>query len=215
MFEFSQVFPMGMAEFFGTSALIVHLVAYAIYAKEVFHERVRPNVVTWFMWLFGGVVEYATYEAIPGSNWATNALPLACVIGITLIAVAICVSQIRNYIAKRGYNYHSPSALDYAIVVFDMAAAIYWLLGGDPFLANAFAVGTSFITFIPLWRTTYINPEGEKPLAWVLWSVAYTFMLLAIMTGPSKNTSALYFFPLYYLLLHIVVVGLSIRSQKK
>ena len=124
MLEFSQFFQFGMAEFFGTSALIVHLIAYAIYAKEVFHERVRPNVVTWFMWLFGGVVEYATYEAIPGTDWATNALPLACVIGIAIIAIAICASQIKNYIAKRGHNFHPPSNLDYALVLFDMGAAI-------------------------------------------------------------------------------------------
>ena len=198
-------------ELFGTAALIVHLIAYSIYAREVFHERIRPNISSWLMWLFGGVVELATYNAISGSSWSTNALPFGCVLGIGAITFVIGIAQIRNYIARTKYSYHAATRIDYALVSFDMAAAVYWLLGGSAVWANIFAVSTSFISFIPIIRTTYRDPAGEHHLPWILWSIAYGLMFLAVVTGPSSESLGLYFFPLYYFLLHAGVAVLSKR----
>ena len=213
MFE-QLIYPFTLAEFFGICALVLHLIAYGFYAHEVFHERIRPNVITWLMWLFGGVVELMTYNAITGSHWSSNALPFACVIGIGAITATMAYAQLRNTRNKTQYLYHKPLLSDYFLVLFDGVAVVYWLFGGNPVLANALAVCTSIITFIPLWRTTYQDPEGEQDIPWILWSVAYVFMFLAIYTGESSSEWGLYIFPVYYFALHVVVALLTIRRKK-
>lgn len=200
-------------ELFGIAALLLHLAAYGIYAREVFHERIRPNVIVWLMWLFGGVVEYVTYNAITGSHWSTDALPIACVVGIGSITIAIAAAQIRNFFQKNEFSFHKPIISDYYLVGFDVAAIVYWLLGGGAVAANFIAVSTSIITFIPLWRTTYQHPQGEQPLPWALWTCAYFCMCMAVITGTGAGEIGLYIFPIYYLLLHLVVLILSLRTK--
>jgi hypothetical protein len=207
------VYPLSIAEFFGVCALVLHLIAYGLYAREVFHERIRPNVITWLMWLFGGVVELVTYDAIFGAHWSSSALPFACVIGIGGITLAIAYAQLRNYRKKTIYRFHRPIALDYLLVLFDLAAIVYWLLGGDAVIANMLAVSTSLITFIPLWRTTYQDPEGEQDLPWILWSCAYLLMIGAVYFGDAPHELGLYFYPVYYLLLHMSIAVLTLRRN--
>jgi hypothetical protein len=208
------LYPLSLAEFFGVSALVLHLIAYGFYAHEVFHERIRPNVITWLMWLFGGVVELVTYNAIVGSHWSTNALPFACVLGIGGITIAIAIAQLRNRRNRTQYRYHRPVLSDYFLVLFDASAVLYWIFGGNAVIANALAVSTSIITFIPLWRTTYLDPDGEQNLPWIIWSIAYLCMFFAVYLGESSSEIGLYIFPLYYFFLHLVVAILTIRHTR-
>lgn len=201
------------AEFFGTASLILHLIAYFIYAREVFSERIRANVIVWLLWLFGGVVELLTYHAITGSHWTTDALPIACVIGVGGITLAMAFAQLKHYLRKTVYDaYHAPETKDWYLVGFDLAALVLWIWSGNAVWANVLAVSTTIITFIPQWRTTYRHPQHENYLPWSIWSVAYIFMLMAVITGDGAHEWGLYFFPIYYFALHAVVVWLSLRK---
>ncbi len=201
--------PKNAAEVFGTAAFSLHVLGYIIYARHVLSEKIRPNAATWFMWLFGGIVELVTYDAITGSHWSTTALPFACVIGVGIIGISITIAQLRN---KGRVVYHKPTRSDYYLVAFDMLAGALWLLGFSPVLANMIAVSTSITTFIPLWRTTYNEPKSEDPIPWMIWCAAYTMMTLAIMMGNGSGEIGLYFYPLYYFALHFTVIILITRK---
>ncbi len=211
--DFTSTMYLTNAEFFGITALVLHLIAYGIYAREVFHERIKANVITWLMWLFGGIVELLTYAAITGAHWSTDALPFACVLGIGFITLSIGLAQLRNTLSGTHYVFHKPILTDYFLFAFDALAALYWLYGGTAVIANTLAVSTSIITFIPLWRTTYNNPEGEQDLPWIIWSMAYICMFLAVILGEGSQEAGLYIYPIYYFILHAVTVVLTIRKN--
>lgn len=194
---------------FGTLAFLFHLFGYATYGWYIFHGNIRPNAISWLMWLFGGAIEYVTYDAIEGSHWSSTLLPLACVIsisGIFLTTLYIQLAQ-RRQDSRKKVVYHKPEKIDCYLTSFDLGAGVFWILGGSAIVANWFAVSTSIFTFLPIWRTTIQHGE-EHPRPWILWTIAYAFMLGSVITQNDQQVVARSFFPVYYLILHSVMIFL-------
>lgn len=207
-----EYLPSTAAEIFGVTALTLHLIGYAMYGWMIFHEWGRPHILTWFMWLAGGIVEYATYQAIPGAHWSSNALPFACVLGLGFITLAIIFAQVKNWFRGTEYMYEPPETKDYWLFGFDAGAGLFWWIDKwSAAFANFIAVGTSVFTFIPLWRATWRNPDSEHYLPWTVWTAAYMAMFLAVMTGPGAREWELYVYPLTYFVFHAIVVLLCLR----
>jgi hypothetical protein len=202
---------MWSAELFGTVSFFLHLAAYGMYAVQVLGERVKPNVAAWLMWVFGGVVEWQTYDHMTNSHWSSSLLPLACVIGLGFITTAIVVTYWRNRGTGRE-TYHRPKFQDWAFVSFDVAAGALWWVWDMPEEANALAVATTIVTFIPIWRTTWHEPQGENPWMWLTWCWAYMFMLGAVIMNGGDNLLWQGFYPVYYLVLHLVVAMICLRT---
>lgn len=207
--------PHTAAEFFGTAALFLHLIGYSWYGWLVFQEFIRPHVLTWFMWLCGGIVEYATYQAIPGAHWSTNALPLACVLGLGGITFAILVAQVRAWTHAVNYDYEPLTGKDALMFGFDAAAGMLWVTKlTSAATANIIAVGTSVFTFLPIWRTTYHKPDNEHYGPWAVWTAAYMAMFAAVFTGQGAGEWGLYVYPILYFIFHAIVVVLCIRQPQ-
>lgn len=203
---------MWWAEFFGITAFSLHLLAYGMYAKHVFEERVKPNAATWLMWLFGSVVEWQTYDRMTNSHWSSSLLPLACVLGLGAITFATIASQMRERLRGTGrIIYHRPEMQDWAFVSFDVIALIAWLMLDMAEEANALAVVTTILTFVPIWRTTWREPESERSAMWLIWCAAYGFMLANVLYRGGDNLWWQGFYPVYYFALHLVVVILAMR----
>jgi hypothetical protein len=196
----------------GTCAFVLQLCGYVVYGRQVLAARVRPNVASWSMWLFGGVVEWLTYDAIAGAHWSSSALPLACTLGIAGVCTAAAVAARREKAQGRVPLYHRPERADWALFSFDVAAAALWLGGFGAALANSVAVLSSVVTFIPIWRTTYQHPASEEPLPWLLWCAAYACMLATVLVGQAAAPAVLLIYPLVYLALHGVVLALACRK---
>lgn len=199
----------------------IHLIAYGIYAVHTLRERIRPNAASWSMWLFGGVIEYLTYDAIDSDNWFSSSLPFACVIGLAMIFTATVYTQYKHSSRENGVVFHKPKRIDYFLMSFDASAGLIWIFLHAPAFANMLAVSSSIVTFIPIWRTTLETAE-ERPLPWFLWSVAYAGMALLVYIEGGVRLYEKLFYPLYYFFLHIVVLLLCypiirsfIRRQAK
>lgn len=197
----------------GALALVLHLVGYAWYAREILRGRIRPNAASWFMWLVGAWIEYVTFDAI-NSHWATSALPLACFLGSCAIFVIVAVLQIsRRVSGSSGFVYEPADPHDYLAVSADLGAYALYLATGGAAWANLLAVSTSIISFIPIWKTTLRNGH-EHPAPWFVWCGAYLAMLGAVVTGPGEQALAQSFYPAYYLLLSLVVALLSFAAVR-
>lgn len=201
--------------FFGMAAFSLHLIGYFLYARHIFHEKIKPNAATWIMWLIGGVVEWQTYDHMIGSHWSTSALPFACVLGLGAIFLATVYSQRREKLrGGQRTMYHKPELQDWTFVTFDVAALMIWLFFDMAEEANIVAVATTVVTFIPIWRTTWREPESEHPTMWLIWCLAYACMLAALLLGHSTNIWWQGFYPVYYFVLHFVVAILAFRAWK-
>lgn len=192
----------------GAIAFIAHIIGYGLYSFYLLHERIRPNAASWFMWLVGGWIEYLTFDAIGESHWSTSALPLACVIGLGCIFLVTLFLQARS-MWRHGHSgrikYHHPDRSDYVLTGFDLGAGFIWVFWKLAAFANFLAVSTSIITFIPIWKTTYTTNE-EHPLPWTIWCVAYICMFAAVLVEGGQGMWIKTFYPLYYFVLHFIVL---------
>ncbi len=207
----SQI-PLG--SWLGILAFFLHLIAYGIYSYHLLRGKIKPNAITWFMWLFGGIIEYVTYDHLMGSHWSTSALPLACVLGISTIFLITIFLQTRAFLRNKNEArkiYHKPEKSDYYLTSFDAVAGIIWVIYGAATYANILAVSTSVVTFIPIWRTT-IKEGEEHPTPWIIWSMAYLCMFFAVLLDRGEGVYARLFYPAYYLLLHVSMALLASNS---
>lgn len=198
---------------FGTIALLLHVAGYAWYAREIFRGRTRPNVASWLMWLVGAWVEYVTFDAID-SHWSTSALPLACFLGCCAIFIVTAALQFAKWRSGSGETVYYPARWpDYAAVSADLAAYAAYAITGGAAWAHAFAVITSIVSFIPIWRSTWRHGyEASGP--WLVWCAAYLAMLAAVMSGTGSERLAQSVYPAYYLMLSAVVAGLSFSAVR-
>lgn len=191
------------------TVFVLHLIGYTLYAVNTLREEIKPNAASWLMWMFGGVIEYATYEAIDSETWFSSSLPIACLIGLGMIFLATAYVQIRHRL--RGENssatFHKPKALDFGLISFDASAGLIWIFFNLPTLANILAVSSSIVTFIPIWRTTLATGE-EKAAPWIFWCLAYAGMALIVLIEGGHAMVNQLFYPLYYFLLHSIVLVL-------
>jgi|GEM_PF-2202805 len=180
---------------FGLCALVLHLVAYGWYALGILRGRTRPNAASWSMWLFGAWVEYVTYDAID-SQWATSALPLACLLGAGIIFALTLSLQVGNWLRGSGaVVYEKADRHDYWAVLADaMAYGLYLITGGAAW-AHVLAVATSIVTFIPIWKTT-LRHGHEQPGPWFVWCAAYLMMLGAVVAEPREQALVQSFYPI-------------------
>lgn len=182
---------------------VLHLTGYTLYAINTLREDIKPNAASWLMWMFGGLIEYATYEAIDSETWFSSSLPIACLIGLSMIFLATSIVQVRHRLAGNGSSstFHKPEPLDYGLISFDASAGLIWYFLNLPTVANILAVGSSVVTFIPIWRTTLATGQ-EKPAPWIFWCLAYFGMTLIVILEGGQSILNQLFYPLYYLLLH-------------
>ncbi|MBY0309862.1 hypothetical protein K2Q16_01815 [Patescibacteria group bacterium] len=192
---------------------ILHITGYIVYAINTLREDIKPNAASWLMWMFGGVIEYATYEAIDSETWFSSSLPIACLIGLTMIFIATVVVQVRHRLSGNGntVTFHKPQTLDYGLMSFDASAGLIWYFLHLPTLANMLAVSSSVVTFFPIWRTT-LRTGQEKPAPWIFWCLAYLGMATIVFFEGGQAILNQLFYPLYYLLLHIGVLILCYPS---
>ncbi len=199
---------------FGSIAFVLHIIGYTWYSVEILRGHTRPNAATWMMWLLGAWVEWYTYDAIE-SHWSTSALPLACLIGVCSVALVTSMLQFRVLLRNEENVIFEPSdPRDYWLVGADIGALIFYFLTEEAFWANFIAVSTTIVTFWPIWKTTLKNGY-ERPGPWVVWCLAYYFMWLAVLAEENKTADLeLQFYPLYYLLLHVIVAVLAFRTPR-
>lgn len=204
---------MTLPALFGMLALLLHLAGYAWYALGILRGRTRPNAASWFMWLVGAWVEYRTFDAID-SHWATSALPLACFLGCCAIFAVTAVLQLAKRVkGSREVIYLPARGTDYLAVGFDLGAwALYAATGGAAW-ANALAVTTSIVSFIPIWKST-LRHGHEAPGPWFVWCAAYLAMLAAVLSGPGTQMLAQSVYPVYYFLLSLAVALLGFRQVR-
>jgi hypothetical protein len=155
-----------------------------------------------------------TFDAID-SHWATSALPLACFLGCCAIFAVTGLLQLAKWRSGSSDTVYLPARWpDYTAVSADLGAYAAYALTGGAAWAHAFAVVTSIVSFIPIWRTTWRH-GNEMPGPWLVWCAAYLAMLGAVVAGDGGERLAQSVYPVYYFLLSLVVAGLSFTGLRE
>lgn len=191
----------------------IHVLGYAAYIALVRRGAIEANPLSWLMFAYGtALLTFLEYRS--GASWRELLLPVACSLSSVVVA-ALCVRLTR--IQKVAATDTSAFAID---VILTAAYVVIWVaqgrgLGGD--LAEAgvvallvFANATTLASFVPILRSTFTEPDNERVLPWLLWTLAYG-LLFAVTLRDTTSTSrlTLLIYPALNALLHFSIAVLA------
>lgn len=150
---------------------VTHLLGYWIYYRtSSLYKETAPNTASWSVWAFGSIVNLLTYASM-SNDWVKDILPAVC----SVACLVIYVSYLRQG------KFEVPKFSDILIFSADIMATIVWMSTNSPLIGNMACQGSEVISFIPIIRETMRHPRRERPLPWIIWSIAYALDVILVI----------------------------------
>jgi hypothetical protein len=183
---------MNTSYIFGVVAGITQLYGYWLYNKEIDKGTIKPNATSWGLWSFGNVIATWSYLELI-DDLAKGILPLLC-------ACASVATFLRALLKDK---FERPDRESLLIAVVDLEVIGFWLLTESKTITNLFVQIDAIISFAPLIRDVWKNPDHERAGPWFVWCLAYTFQFTAVILSYEKWWDLMY--PINYFFLCLVV----------
>ncbi len=185
----------------GFAAGAMQLLGYWVYDRSA-GEKI--NTGSWSIWALAGVVDLASYFALTGGDWVVNILPAVC----ALAAVGTFCYAI---VLKR---FSWPDKVDWGFMGVDGVITVAWVFT-SAVLANLLFQVSSVLSFVPMYRGLLSGREKEKPLPWLIWTVAYSLLSVAVFLRLERWEELVY--PLSHIATHfavVLIVVVKLRSAR-
>lgn len=184
---------------FGIIGALINLLGYIPYLRDIVRSKVKPQRVTWGIWVVLNTVA-AVNSTVNGGGWSL--LFLWSTLVLVLITFVLSI--------KRGVG--GIGKLDKAMIACAGLLLMYWALSRDTVLSTFIAIAIDTLGLIPTIVKTYKDPSSETCPQWVLAGVAGIFTVFAV---GSFNEFVLIAYPLYIVLGNSLVVSTkAFRSDR-
>ncbi len=179
---------------------LLQIYGYIFYARKTILGHIKPNTASWGLWAFGAVLESGSYIFATG-DWAKNILPAAC----ALSAIAFF------FLALYKGHFRKLDSFEYLIITLDLIAILIWWYTESALYANIYIVLTAVISFIPIFRHAWKNPEQEDAGPWFIWTWAYALLTVIVILNFTIWQELI--FPVTYIFLSLTLAILSLDSR--
>lgn len=159
-----------MKEIIGLATVILGLIAYMPYIRDIYARRVTPHPYSWFIWGITATLMFGLQILHGGGamSWST------LLVGI--ISFFIC-----GISWKRGGK-RIITKQDRTVLIMAFIAIILWLVADEPTLSMLLLVTADIIGFIPSIRKTWKDPYSETLTMWSINALRHGLNILAIST---------------------------------
>ena len=171
-------------------AIIVSLIAYFFYFKNIFYGNTKPNLVSWFIWMLAPLLGF--FFAIKAGA-GLSALP------VFLAGFGPLVVIIFSILNKNAY--WKLTFFDFICGIFALIALILYIFTHNLEISIVFVILSDGLAAIPTIVKSWKFPETETVTVYLAGIFAQTLALLII-----KN----WIFSIYALNIYFVVVNMII-----
>lgn len=185
---------------------IIQLFGLAVYVRETWAGRAKPNRVTWFLWFLAPMIAFAAELSKGVGLRSLMTFSVGFGPGVVLAV---------SFISRKAAWKLKPS--DYACGLLSVLGIILWLIYNEGDIAIVFSVAADLCAAVPTLMKSYYHPETESAAAYSLTIVNAGITLLTIDVWNISNSA----FPIYILVINIVFaalikykVGLKLSHQK-
>jgi hypothetical protein len=200
---------------------ILQLLGYILYIRN---PDIDPNPVTWFMFAYGtGILAILEWDA--SATLPELFLPITCALFSIYVSYRCWVkSHISDPTHFWPHDWWPEDSWERWSFISDMAITLgyiaAWALAtwailtpehkNVAVLAFLFLSNTStFPSFYPLLRETYLYPEREDSLPWAVWATAYGVLAFVTYMSHGSLFHPLMFYPISNVFLHGLVAWLA------
>jgi hypothetical protein len=181
-------------------ASLVQIIGYAIYNVQTFKKMSEPNVASWLLWAVITVFNFTSYRSMSG-DWMKSLLPT--------VSSFFCILTFIVAVIKGG-RLSKLSKEDTAALVIGMIATFMWYFLKSATYANLIIQVAVIIGFIPTLRTA----KAERPLAWFIWTSAYTLGVSVVILRWNNHWQDLVY-PVMCVFAHLAVALISQHAKTK
>lgn len=148
---------------FAIAAVVVLIIGYIPYFKDIFAKTTKPHAYTWLIW---GITQ-GTATAVAfygGANWGVLSLA-----GGTLLVAVVFLLSLK-------YGTKNITKSDTGILVLALLAIVVWWQTNNPLYAVLMVTAIDALGYIPTLRKSWSEPYSETLSFW------FTMSLVTILT---------------------------------
>lgn len=182
----------------GYLSVVVALIAYIPYFRDIFNGKTKPHVFSWLIWgLINVIAFFALLVSHGGAGaWVTAVTALAC--------LTIATLSFQN-------GEKSFSTFDWICLAGALLAILMWIMTSQPLLAIILVSITDAIGFVPTFRKSYYKPHEETVATYALSVLKNVSALFAL--GSFTFTTML--FSSYLVLANTALVSMLLIRRKQ
>jgi hypothetical protein len=210
----------------GLAAGILQVFGYVLYIRDV---NIDPNPVTWFMFAYGtGILTILEWDQ--NATTAELILPAACALMSILVSYR-CWVRARSKDPSHWWprDWWPEDRAEKVSFIMDIAITISyvgaWALASWSILSldnKEIAVMiflilsniSTFPSFFPLLKETYLHPERERSAPWLVWTASYSILAIVTLFSHEGINWLLLFYPLSSIVLHALMAWLASPSRR-
>lgn len=156
-----------MATWLGIIAVIIAVISYSFYFRDIFGGKTKPHGITWLIWSVLNTFIFFQQigaDAGPGA-WVTGSAALA---NIVIVFLAF------------KYGERHVTRLDWLALVAASGVLVLWYLTSDATLSVVFACLIFILGFIPTIRKAWNGAREETIITFALNSLKFLIALFAL-----------------------------------
>ncbi len=182
----------------GTIAVIIGIIGYIPYYRDIFRGTTKPHPFTWLGFAILNAVTFVV-QVVTGGG------PGAWVTGITTIATfgiaALSFTRGEKNITK----------FDWVCFGGALLGIILWKLTSDPLWAVIIVTAADLLAFAPTYRKAFLRPHQETATLYMMSVFKYGISLFALINVNLTTT----FFPIAIVLANLAIVVILVARRKK
>jgi hypothetical protein len=178
--------------------LILAVISYVPYFRDMFSGRTRPHAFSWLIW---GVLNGIAFAGQVHDKGGPGIWPL----GFTAAAMFVI------FFASLKYGEKDIRPFDWFCLVAAGLALIPWLLTNEPLLSIILVTIIDLLGFAPTIRKAYLRPYQETLVTHAISTFKYAFIIIALQ----NYTVTTVLFPLAVFIADGLLVGMLILRRKQ
>ena len=177
---------------------VVQLAAFVLYNKQIFNGKSKPNTVVWTLWAYLTLLDSSSYTVMSG-DMVKSILPI---VSMALTVGTFSRALVHGKFAKITEKW------DWVALVIGIIAGFIWWVFHSATYANLIVIFAIAISFIPLYRDLRKNRSIERPLPWLLWSLAYALNFITVwLRWRGHYVDFAYSFACFFLHLPVALIA--------
>lgn len=160
------------------------------YLKQLITGESTPNPATWLIWVVITIINTLTYLSVVQGNILTALVSIALAVGISIIFVT----------AASKHRFTRLGKIETVSLLLAVIAGIVWQVANNAVIANLMLQIIFLISFYPTIHGLVTNQLVDKPLPWILASIAYTILIITLILDSAKSPWSTFAFPIINLL---------------
>lgn len=162
------------------------------YIRDILKGRVKPNLITWFLWSLAPLIALAAQLKAGVGPEAT----LTAAVGICPLAV--CIFGLKRGIFK-------PQIFDWWCGGLSLIALGAWQISGSGTLGVLLSIAADTLAAAPTIKKTFLFPKTESPLTFAFFAVSAMITLMTVTQWTLINVA----FSVYILVLYVLLFVLA------